>query len=268
VVIVQGDEPPESRQNPLETRVEVVLGDKISVAGPGYQARVDGQVTVEQQPGTDALGTGEIRIHNGKYSLYGVDLEADGGRLVFNRSPMDNPNLDIQAVRKSDDVVAGAKMLGTLNKPNITLFADRPMSQTEILSYLVVGQSFNTQSQQDGTAMRGAASALGGSAGSLLAKELSSRLGLGGLVDISMQGSLGAGGISQAYTGSGPWGGAQGTALFLGRYLTPKIYVQYGMGLFQNAYVFRLRYDLTQRWKVQTETGEYSGGDILYQWED
>jgi translocation and assembly module TamB len=268
VVIVQGDEPPESRQNPLETRVEVVLGDKISVAGPGYQARVDGQVTVEQQPGTDALGTGEIRIHNGKYSLYGVDLEADGGRLVFNRSPMDNPNLDIQAVRKSDDVVAGAKMLGTLNKPNITLFSDRPMSQTEILSYLVVGQSFNTQSQQDGTAMRGAASALGGSAGSLLAKELSSRLGLGGLVDISMHGSLGAGGISQAYTGSGPWGGAQGTALFLGRYLTPKIYVQYGMGLFQNAYVFRLRYDLTQRWKVQTETGEFSGGDILYQWED
>jgi hypothetical protein len=40
------------------------------------------------------------------------------------------------------------------------------------------------------------------------------------------------------------------------------------MGLFQNAYVFRLRYDLTQRWKVQTETGEFSGGDILYQWED
>jgi translocation and assembly module TamB len=132
----------------------------------------------------------------------------------------------------------------------------------------VVGQSFNAQSPQDGTAMRGAASALGGSAGGLLAKELSSRLGLGGLVDISMQGSLGAGGIAQAYTGSGPWGGVQGTALFLGRYLTPKMYVQYGMGLFQNAYVFRLRYDLTQRWKVQTETGEYSGGDILYQWED
>jgi translocation and assembly module TamB len=268
VVIVQGDEPPEPRENPLETRVEVVLGDKISVSGPGYQARVDGQVTVEQLPGTDALGTGEILIHNGKYSMYGVDLETDGGRLVFNRSPMENPNLDIQAVRKSDDVVAGAKMLGTLNKPNITLFSDRPMSQTEILSYLVVGQSFNAQSPQDGTAMRGAASALGGSAGGLLAKELSSRLGLGGLVDISMQGSLGAGGIAQAYTGSGPWGGVQGTALFLGRYLTPKMYVQYGMGLFQNAYVFRLRYDLTQRWKVQTETGEYSGGDILYQWED
>ena len=269
VIIVEGDDPPEKPVNPLETRVDVVLGDKITVNGPGYQARVDGSVTIEQTPGADAFGTGEIRIHNGQYSLYGVDLEVDGGRMVYTRSPMDNPNLDIRAVRKSDDVTAGAKLLGTLNKPNITLFADRPMSQTDILAYLVMGKPFDPLGQQgSGSAMRGAASALGGSAGSLLAKELSSRLGLGGLVDISMQGSLNAGGISQGYGGTGPWGGTQSTALFLGKYLTPKIYVQYGMGLFQNAYVFRLRYDLTQRWKVQTETGEFSGGDLLYQWEN
>jgi autotransporter translocation and assembly factor TamB len=269
VIIVDGDEPPDKQANPLETRVDVVLGDKITVNGPGYQARVDGAVTIEQTPGADAFGTGEIRIHNGQYSLYGVDLEVDGGRMVYTRSPMDNPNLDIRAVRKSDDVMAGAKLLGTLNKPNITLFADRPMSQTDILAYLVMGKPFDPLGQQgSGSAMRGAASALGGSAGSLLAKELSSRLGLGGLVDISMQGSLNAGGIAQGYGGSGPWGSTQSTALFLGKYLTPKIYVQYGMGLFQNAYVFRLRYDLTQRWKVQTETGEFSGGDILYQWEN
>ncbi len=268
VLIVQGDEPPEARSNPLESRVEVTLGDKIQVTGPGYRARVDGQVTIEQSPGRDAQGTGEIKIHDGQYSLYGVDLEVNGGRLVFSRSPMDNPNLDIRAVRKTDDVVAGAKLLGTLNKPNITLFADRPMSQTDILAYILTGKTFDPLAQQDGSAIRGAASALGGSAGSVLAKELSSRLGLGGFVDISMQGSLNEGGIAQAYGGSGPWGSTQGTALFLGKYLTPKIYVQYGMGLFQNAYVFRLRYDLTQRWKIQTETGEFSGGDILYQWQN
>ncbi len=268
VIIVNGDEPPAVEANPLETRVEVLLGDKIDVSGPGYHARVDGQVTVEQSPGGDAFGTGEIRLHDGQYSLYGVDLEVNGGRLVYARSAMDNPNLDIRAVRKSDDVVVGAQLLGTLNKPNITLFSDRPMSQNDILAYLIMGKPIDPLAQQDGSAMKGAASALGGSAGSVLAKELSNRLGLGGLVDISMQSSLGAGGLSQTYGGSGPWGDTQGTALFLGKYLTPKIYVQYGMGLFQNAYVFRLRYDLTQRWKVQTETGEFSGGDILYQWEN
>lgn len=268
VIIVNGDEPPAVPANPLETRVTVLLGDKIEVTGPGYRARVDGQVTVEQAPGGDALGTGEIRIHGGRYSLYGIDLDVNGGRLVFARSAMDNPNLDIQAVRKADDVVVGARLLGTLNKPNITLFSDRPMSQNDILAYLVMGKTLDPLAQDEGSVMKGAASALGGSAGSVLAKELSSRLGLGSFVDISMQSSLGAGGLSQPYGGSEPWGSTQGTALFLGKYLTPKIYVQYGMGLFQNAYVFRLRYDLTQRWKVQTETGEFSGGDILYQWEN
>lgn len=268
VVIVDAEAPPQARDNPLATRVEVRLGDRIQVTGPGYRSRVDGAVTIEQSPGADPIGSGEIRLHQGLYSLYGVDLDIDGGRLVFARSPMDNPSLDIEAVRKSDDVRVGAKLLGTLSKPSITLFADRPMSQSDILAYLMMGKPFDPLGQQSGSAMMAAANALGGTAGSLLARELSSRLGLGGFVDISMQGSLGAGGIAQGYGGSGPWGGTQSTALFLGKYLTPKIYVQYGMGLFQNAYVFRLRYDLTQRWKVQTETGEFSGGDILYQWED
>ena len=269
VIIVEGDAPPESRSLLPETHVTLVLGNKIKVTGPGYHARVDGEVTVDQLPGNEALGSGEIRIHDGLYTLYGVELVVDGGRLVFVRSPMDNPQLDLRAVRKTEEVVAGAKLLGTLAKPNITLFADKPMSQTDILAYLMMGKPFDPLNQQkEGSAMMAAANALGGTAGSVLAKELSSRLGLGSFVDISMQSSLRAGGLSQGYGGSGPWGGTQSTALFLGKYLTPKIYAQYGMGLFQNAYVFRLRYDLTERWKVQTETGEYSGGDLLYQWED
>ena len=102
--------------------------------------------------------------------------------------------------------------------------------------------------------------------GGFLAKEVSSRLGLGELVDVSVQSSLYAQGFPQGYP-PGQVSGAQSTALFLGRYLTPKLYVQYGMGLFRNAYVFRVRYDLAKHWKLQTETGQFSGGDILYQWE-
>jgi translocation and assembly module TamB len=151
----------------------------------------------------------------------------------------------------------------------LSLFADKPMSQTDILAFLVSGKSASdTLTQQEGSAMKAAASSLGGAAGSLVAQELANRLGIGGFVDISMQNSLNQGSLAQGYTGGGAFGGTQGTALFLGKYLTPRIYVQYGMGLFQNAYVFRLRYDLTRHWKVQTETGEYSGGDLLFQWEE
>lgn len=271
VVMVGADAPPERAALPIETRVDVALGDKVRVQAAGFKGRLDGHVQVEQAPKGPVLATGQILIREGKYGLYGVELDINDGRILFAHSPVDNPGLDINVTRKTDDVLAGVKVLGTVKKPSVSLYADRPMSQTDILAYLVTGKPLRLASQQEGGMLQGAAASLGGSAGGFLAKEIGSRLGLSDFVDISVQSSLDAQGISRSYRAGGAGGpsasGAQNTALFLGKYLTPRLYVQYGMGLFQNAYVFRVRYELTKNWKIQTETGEYSGGDILYQWE-
>lgn len=268
VVIVGAKAPPESSPLPIETHVDVVLGNKVEVRGAGFKGRLDGHVRVDQAPKGPALGTGQIVVRDGKYSFYGVELDINDGRVLFAHSPVDNPGLDLSATRKTDDITAGVKVLGTVQKPNVTLFSDRPMSQTDILAYLMTGKSFGLASQEEGGMLRSAAASLGGSAGVFLAKEISSRLGLGGFVDISTQSSLRSGGFSQPYTSATSAAASnQSAALFLGKYLTPRLYVQYGMGLFQTGYVFRVRYELSQHWKIQTETGEYSGGDILYQWE-
>ncbi|MGZ8246746.1 translocation/assembly module TamB domain-containing protein [Methylomagnum sp.] len=269
VVMVGAKTPPEKTALPIETHVDVVLGNQVRVQGAGFKGRVDGHVLVDQAPKGPALGTGQIVVRDGKYSIYGVELDINDGRLLFAHSPVDNPGLDISVTRKTDDITAGAKVLGTAQKPSVTLYSDQPMSQTDILAYLVTGKPFGLASQQEGGMLQSAAASLGGSAGVFLAKEVSSRLGLGGFVDISMQSSLHTGGFSQPYLGgaTSTASGTQSAALFLGKYLTPRLYVQYGMGLFQTAYVFRVRYELSKHWKIQTETGEYSGGDLLYQWE-
>jgi translocation and assembly module TamB len=271
VVLVGAEAPPEKAALPIETRVDVVLGDKVKVQAAGFKGRLDGHVLVEQNPRGPVLGTGQIMIREGKYGLYGVELDINDGRILFAHSPVDNPGLDINVTRKTDDVLAGVKVLGTVKKPSINLYADRPMSQTDILAYLVTGKPLGLASKEEGSLLQGAAASLGGSAGGFLAKEIGSRLGLADFVDISVQSSLESQGISRSYHAAAAGGatasGSQSTALFLGKYLTPRLYVQYGMGLFQNAYVFRVRYELSKHWKIQTETGEYSGGDILYQWE-
>lgn len=253
----------------IESRLDVILGDKVRVRGAGFEGRVEGQVLIEQAPRSPVLGTGQVTIKEGKYSLYGVELDVNDGRILFARSPVDNPGLQINATRQTDDALVGVKVLGTVKKPVATLYADRPMPQTDILAYLVTGRPFGLTSQQEGGMLQGAAVSLGGSAGTYLAQEIGNRLGLG--IDISMQSSVHSGGYAQPYRGLSGSGttasGSDSTALFLGKYLTPRLYVQYGMGLFQNAYVFRMRYTLTRNWKIQTETGEFSGGDILYQWE-
>lgn len=59
--------------------------------------------------------------------------------------------------------------------------------------------------------------------------------------------------------------GGKGGSVTLGRYLTPDLYVSYGIGLFDSVNTFNLRYKLTERLSVQsTSSAESSGGDLLF----
>ena len=53
-------------------------------------------------------------------------------------------------------------------------------------------------------------------------------------------------------------------SLVVGRYLSPKLYVSYGVGLIDSINTLNLRYKLTERWQLEAESGEYQGADLLY----
>jgi len=55
------------------------------------------------------------------------------------------------------------------------------------------------------------------------------------------------------------------TSFYIGKYLSPKLYVKYGVGLFENTNTFYIRYLLTDRLLIESTTStEAQGGDILY----
>ena len=59
--------------------------------------------------------------------------------------------------------------------------------------------------------------------------------------------------------------GSEQAALVIGKYLTPELYISYGIGLFEPLSTVRMRYSLTERWHLETQsTGTESGGDIIY----
>ena len=64
--------------------------------------------------------------------------------------------------------------------------------------------------------------------------------------------------------GAGAGQGNDQAALVLGKYLTPKLFVSYGVGLFTPGQSFRIRYQLSSKWTVKTETGTQTGGDVIY----
>jgi translocation and assembly module TamB len=59
-------------------------------------------------------------------------------------------------------------------------------------------------------------------------------------------------------------GSMKEASLMLGTHLSPKLYVAYGIGLFEAVNTFRVRYSLNNRWSLQAESGRQTSGDIFF----
>ena len=213
---------------PLYADVRVTLGEKVALVGYGLDAKVGGQLTVKEQPGSPTTGSGEVRVE-GTYKAYGQDLTIRQGQLLFAGTPIDNPRLNIVAVREVDEVTAGLRVTGSAQNPQLVVFSDPAMGQSDALAYLVTGKPLSEvgSGEGDGDALQSAARSLGTATGGLLAKKIGSRLGVDEL-GIKDSEALG------------------GAALTIGHYLSPRLYLSYGVGVFEPGEVITLRYKLSK----------------------
>jgi len=139
VVIVRDQ--PETGVAPTRLRVDVKLnlGDAFYVKGAGLDLRMAGGVRVTLGEGdTRPRAQGSVHVAEGHYRAYGQQLAIERGVLLFD-GPLDNPKLDILAVRKSQPVVAGVAITGTALSPRTALYSDPPVPDAQKLQWLVFG---------------------------------------------------------------------------------------------------------------------------------
>jgi translocation and assembly module TamB len=246
VIIGAPDSQPKETGWELGARLRLILGEKVRIKGSGIDARVTGSVLAIEQPGRDVVATGELELHEGTYKAYGQDLTIERGRLFFAGGPIDNPGIDVRVYRKAKDgVVAGLEIKGTLKAPEVTIWSQPSMAQSEALAYVLLGHPLGKSTQQEGSLVANAAASLGLKGGNLLAKKLAAKFGLEE-TRIETEGSF-----SEA-------------ALVVGKFLSPRLYVQYGIGLFTRVSTLRVSYILNKRWTVRAETGVENAADIVY----
>ena len=153
--------------------------------------------------------------------------------------------MDLRAVRKTGTVTSGLKVKGSLKKPQVELFSIPAMGQTDTLAYLLLGRPIETTTGKDGEMMAKAALALSLIGGDTLARTLGERFGLDDMrVESSSSGDQ--------------------ASLVIGRYLSPKLYIGYGVGLIESFNTFNVRYQISDKWQLKGESGENQGADILY----
>ncbi|KFI23772.1 translocation/assembly module TamB domain-containing protein [Nitrosococcus oceani] len=252
VVIISQEKETEKKAVPIYARVRIILGDDISVRAFGFKGGITGSLLVTETPGKATRGSGELQIVKGEYKAYGQQLNIRQGQVVF-AGPIDDPRLSVEAVREVDNgnIVVGARIRGAASEPVLTLFSEPSMDESNILAYLILGRPLAGASGGDGELLTKAATSLGLSGGTLLAKRLGK---IFGLEDV---------GIESADNGNGN-GDTQSEMLMLGKQLSPSLYIGYGIGLFERFSSFRMRYILSKNWSVQAETGLETGADLFY----
>lgn len=257
VVIVNGPSgegpPSQPKGTAIYANVRVILGDDVQVETPAFKGKLKGRLLVEETPELAPRGSGTIEVAAGNYRIYGEEIEIQRGQLLFSSSPLDNPGLDLRVVRQSSEsaftgtpVTAGAQIGGTLKDPKLTLFSTPKLPNSSILSYLLFGRA----PQGNGTGgesalLYKAANALGFGGGTLT-KNLSETFGLDSL---------------QLESGEG----SKATSLMLGKYLSPDLYVGYGIGLFDTVNTFNVKYRLSKRLVFESNSSTSGmGADLIY----
>lgn len=256
----------------LDGRVKVVLGDKVRVTASGIDARLGGQMDLVLEGLDNITSSGEIRVVEGRYRAYGMDLEIVRGRLYYVEDPVNRPTLDILALRTVGDVSAGVTVGGFLNAPVVKLYSEPPMPEVDILAYMVLGHPMGSSGEQGALMATAAASLFSFGKSESIQEQIKDRLGLTTLgvetIDTSKAGMMGYKELPTTPGGGAVPEAAGGQSLFtVGKYLTPKLYLSYGRSLVTGENLFRIRYDLHRRWQIETQSGSESGADLYYKLE-
>jgi len=228
----------------IKSDIKLLLGDNVRFNSFGLTGRIQGGIHIQEEPGKAVKAQGELQVLEGRYKAYGQELTVEKGRLMFV-GIVDDPGLDIRAIRKIKEINAGVQVSGTLRTPEMMVFSDPYMDQSDALSYLLFGRPMNGLSGSEGGELHSAASSAGLSGGGIIAKKIGAKFGL---EDIE---------IEEGESDNE-------SALVIGRYLSTELYVSYGIGLFEPINTLRMRYILSPKWLLQTEYGLESSGDLLY----
>ncbi|MBA4502361.1 translocation/assembly module TamB domain-containing protein [Marinobacterium marinum] len=246
VVRVEGDQALEKEPViPVYADLRIELGDDVRVDVLGFKGRLLGALRVEEVPGQVAKATGSIQVESGAYRLYGQQLQIRRGSLVYAAGPVDNPGLDLRIGREIEEVIVGANVSGTLREPRMDLYGEPAMPDSSVLSYLLLGKAPGEGSAGEQQMMMQAALALGMSQGNRVTGKLRESLALDEFGFDNSEGDE--------------------SAFFIGKYLSPRLYLRYGIGVLDAVNTLSLKYKLTDKWRAEGHSSELgSGADLLY----
>lgn len=222
--------------------VAVDLGNNFRFRGTGADLLLRGDMNVRSEPLTPLRATGTINVAEGTYEAFGTKLNIERGIINF-QGPISNPNINILAMRRNQDVEAGVEVTGNANQPRVRLVSEPNVSDDEKLSWMMFGHG----SESSGIGQRNAASQalalLGNAGGKRIAKDI---------------------GLDQFSIGASESGLTDDQVVNLGKAISEKITLGYEQSLQGAASVAKATWQISRRWSLVARAGTINGLNVLF----
>jgi autotransporter translocation and assembly factor TamB len=235
------------RQLPFDVDMDIriLVENRFKVRSSLMLATLGGKLHVLQRPGQPLQLFGTLNVIGGEVRAYQQQLQIQRGSLSFTGRP-DNPSLNVRAVRNiaGSNVMVGMQVRGSYEALTLQVFSEPHMSQGEAMSYLIRGRGLDASAGEDGTAL-----ALSVASGVVNRSTLVSELNrIPGVSDVSF----------------GAEGSAEDTAATVSGYIGSRIYLSYGLGVYEPINVLIARLYLRTRLWLEVVSRLENSVDLYY----
>lgn len=230
-----------------DVKVEIGLGERLKLRGRGIDTRLTGRVEVTT-PGGRLAVDGAVRTVSGTYAAYGQKLEIERGIVRFD-GPVENPRLEIIAIRPNLDVQVGVQIGGSALNPRVRLFSEPDMADMDKLSWLLLGRAPDGLARNDTALLQRAAMALLAGDGPSRSGDLMKRIGLDDI------------GVRQEDNGT-----TRDTVVTLGKQISQRVYLGYEHGVNSATGNWQLIYRAARRYTLRAQAGADTAVDLIWTW--
>jgi translocation and assembly module TamB len=241
----------------INADIGVDLGDDINFRGFGAVIPLAGAINVTQNGTGIMRARGVVQVsRRTNINAFGQSLELNYGQVRFNGDVM-KPSLSIEAAKTINGKTVGLRVKGTTESPNIIVFNNAGLTQQQAMNALVTGRIDNksaTQISEQGfkSQVTNNLAAAGLSFGLSGTRSLTNQIGQAfGLQSLTVDAS----------------GSSEDTNVNVTGYVTPDLYIRYGVGVFNAQNSLSVRYQLTRRIYVEASSAAENAVDVVYSWQ-
>ncbi|KAG0163874.1 hypothetical protein DFQ30_010839 [Apophysomyces sp. BC1015] len=224
--------------------IDVDLGRNFRFRGAGADLGLRGVINVVSAPSQPLRAVGDVRVVEGStYTAFGRKLGIENGYFTFN-GPVNNPGINILAMRRNQEVEAGVQVTGTVQSSKVKLVSEPNVNDNEKLSWLLLGHGTDTGANLGQQSTMNAAIALLGSA---TGKRIAQTFGL-----------------DEVSVGQSEVGLTDPQVVMISKAITERFVLGYEQGIETSSNAFKATVNLSRFWAIMAYAGTYNGMDLQF----